>query len=265
MKPGIFSETLFRSIEYLDFKVRCIPNAKEAHRTLDKIVNEQEKFRQFERFFPEEWESSTSSLFKPGFYENYTERTNEFFDLINNRLFPLLSFWNDDPDAEFENIYVCSMNLDLCCEDIDFESLRISYVVALLIFMQDREIREYLAARYEVRFEDLPPISGRPHKNLWKLQKTGKQGLFLDLFEIVDHSTGNPWLDTVNCRNGDFYRWNEKNLNFLSRSFAEATELLEQTCLIDEMFDQDPQNTLFRMITLWNQGSYKIRRKTGGL
>ena len=110
-----FGERLHRSIDYLNFKCRCISNAVEAYRTVEKIIAEQQKYQLFQKFFPDEWANSRTSLFKPGFYENYTERTNELFELVNKNMFPLLSCWNDDSETEFENFYIFSLNLDLCC------------------------------------------------------------------------------------------------------------------------------------------------------
>ena len=257
-----FGEKLHRSLDYLSFKARCISNAVEAYKTVEKIVAEQQKYQLFQRLFPDEWASSQTSLFKAGYYENYTERTNELFDLINKEMFPLLSGWNDDSETEFENFYIFSLNLDLCCEDIDFESLRVSYVATLLIFMQDTEIWEYFTTHYKLEAEDFPEINNRSHKNLWKLERTGRQGLYIDIFEIIDHSTGNPWLDTVNCRTGEeWYDWNENTLQYLTKSFQEAKDMLDRTCLLDEIFETDPKGTLLEMITFWNEGQIKNGKK----
>lgn len=249
-----FGEKLYQAIEYLNFRARNC-NALEACRSIEKIVSEQQKYRLFQKFFPIEWQKSQSSLFKTGYYENYTEKVNEFFALVNENMFPLLSGWNDDPEMELENFCIFSLNLDLCCEDIEYEYLRISYVAALLIFMQDEDIWDYFTTHYKLQAEDFPAINDRPHKNLWELERFGKQGLYLDVFEVVDHSTGNPWLDTVNCRAGEeWYEWDEATLQYLTKSFQEAKDLLDKTCLLDELIEADPKETLLEMITLWNEG-----------
>jgi hypothetical protein len=75
------------------------------------------------------------------------------------------------------------------------------------------------------------------------------------MFEMVDHSTGNPWLDTVNCRAGEqWYEWNEETLNFLTQSYKEAQEILEKTCLLDDLIEANPKQVLLEMISLWNDG-----------
>lgn len=257
-----FEEMLYRAVDYLGFRVRNC-NAIEACGTIEKIVSEQQKYLLFQKLFPDEWQKSKTSLFKTGYYENYTERAGEFFTLVNENMFPLLSGWNDDPETEFENFCIFSLNVDLCCEDIEYEYLRVSFVAALLIFMQDEEIWEYFTANYKLQAEDFPAINHRPHENLWELEKLGRQGLYLDVFEVVDHSTGNPWIDTVNCRAGEYwYEWDEETLQFLTKSFEEAKDLLDKTCLLDELIEADPKETLLEMILLWNEGkSLKEKKK----
>lgn len=249
-----FEETLYRAIDYLGFKVRNC-NAIEAYRTIEKIVSEQQKYRLFQKFFPDEWQNSLSSFFKTGYYENYSERINEFFALINEKMFPLLSGWNDDPETEFENFCIFSLNVDLCCDDIDYEYLRVSYVAALLFFFRDEEIWDYFASHYKIEAEDLPAINERPSEKLWDLEKAGKQELYLNIFELVDHSTGNPWIDTVNCRAGEhWYQWDEETLLLLAENYKEAQDMLEKTCLLDDLIEANPKQVLLEMISLWNDG-----------
>ncbi len=259
-----FVERLYRSIDYLSFRARNC-NAIEAYRTIEKIVAEQRKHQFFKKFFPEEWKSSRASLFKAGFYENYSERVNELFVLISKNMFPLLSGWNDEePDAEFENFFIFSLNLDLCCEDIDYEDLRVSFVAALLFILQDEEIWEYFAKNYQFDKREFPEINPRPDEKLWDIERTGKLGLYLNIFELVDHSTGNPWLDTTNCRGSDCYSWDEDTLLFLTESYKEAQEILEKAALLDEVFEADPKRVLREMISLWNEGRIKQDRKRRG-
>ena len=260
-----FEETLYRAIDYLGFKVRNC-NAIEAYRTIEKIVSEQQKYRLFQKLFPVEWQKSQTSFFKTGYYENYSERINEFFGLVNEKMFPLLSGWNDDPEMEFENFCIFSLNVDLCCEDIDYEHLRVSYVAALIFFFRDEEIWEYFASHYKIEAEDFPAINERPSEKIWDLEKTGKQELYLNIFELVDHSTGNPWIDTVNCRAGeDWYEWEEATLEYLATSYKEAQVIFDKSCLLDELIEAEPKDTLLEMIVLWNEGkSLKEKKQAAG-
>lgn len=259
-KP-FFGEKLFRSIEYLGFRKRNL-SAVAACETIEKIVAEQSKYRLFQNFFPNEWKNSRTSFFKTGYYENYSERINEFFQLVHEKLFPVLSGWNDDPEAELENFFIFSFNIDLCCEEIEYDSLRISYVFALIFFFQDDEqIWEFLAANYKLCREDFPDINERPHENLWRRQGHEKAALYVNLFEVIDHSTGNPWLDTMNCRGGECLSWDEDTIIYLTESYQESQRLLEQTVILDGMIEASPKNVLLDLIALWNDGELPKQEK----
>ena len=220
----------------------------------------------FKNFSPLSGKNHRRVFLKQVITNNYSERINEFFGLVNEKMFPLLSGWNDDPETDFENFCIFSLNVDLCCEDIDYEHLRVSYVAALLFFLRDEEIWEYFASHYKIEAEDFPAINERPSEKLWDLERTGKQELYLNVFELVDHSTGNPWIDTVNCRAGeDWYEWNEETLSFLATSFKEAQEIFDKSCFLDELIEAEPKETLLEMILLWNEGkSLKEKKRAAG-
>jgi hypothetical protein len=248
-----FAQRIYGAIDYLEFKVRN-SNAGEACAQLEKIIQEQRKYQLFQKYFPDEWSRSEASLFKAGFYENYTERANEFFGLVDERLFPLLNGWNDDPETDFDNFNIFSLNLDLCCDDIEYENLRVSYLAALLIFSQDEEIWEFLANNYKINQADFPGINRYSFDKIWNLERTGRIGLYLNIFEVVDHSTGNPWLDATNCHYYETYSWDEKTVEHLTKSYKEAQKMLDETVLLDELIEANPREILSEMISLWNTG-----------
>lgn len=252
--PGkSYAERIYGAIDFLEFKVRN-SNALEACRSIEKVISEQRKYQLFQKYFPDEWDRSRTSLFKAGCYENYTERANEFFELVNEHLFPLLNGWNEDPETDFDNFNIFSLNVDFCCDEIEYEYLRVSYVAALLIFSGGDEIRDFLAANYKINPEDLPEINRYAFDPIWNLEKRGRVGLYLNIFEVVDHSTGNPWLDTTHCRYHETYSWDEKTVEFLAKSYQEANKMLEETVLLDELIEANPREVLSEMISLWNTG-----------
>lgn len=255
-----FGEKLFQAIEYLGFRARNC-DAVTACETVEKIVAEQQKYHLFKKFFPAEWNSSRTSFFRTGYYDNYSERTNEFFRLVHEKLFPVLSGWNEDPEAELENFFIFSFNIDLCCEEIEYEYLRISYVLALIFFFRDDEIWEFLAHNHKINRDDFPAINNLPHDNLWRGERKGKVALYVNLFEIIDHSTQNPWLDTMNCRGGECFSWDEDTVLYLTESYKEAQRLLDQTVLLDELIAADPKVVLLDLISLWNDGRLPAKEK----
>jgi hypothetical protein len=248
-----FGERIERSIAYLKFKLRS-HNSRKACETIENILAEQTKHTLFRKFFPEEWELSKASFFKRGFYENYSERTNEFFKLVHEKLFPILSGWNEHPDAEIESFPIFPLNIDLCCEDIEYEHLYVSFVIGLLFLFRDNEIWEFLAKEYSIRREDFPKINEQPFPEIWDLPKTGRHALYVTMLEVVDHSTRNPWLDETHCRNHNEYFWDEELVVHLSQTYKEAQEILEQTHILAFLFESNPKDILLEMIELWNSG-----------
>jgi len=250
-----FGERLAQSLEYLKFRTQNF-NAVAAFERVGKFVAEQQKYLLFQKYFPDEWKNSRTSLFKTGCYEHYTERTNEFFELVNQHLFPLLSGWNEDPETDFDNFIICSLNVDFCCEDIEYENLRVSFVAALLFFSGDEEIWEFLTHNYHINKEDFPDINRYSFDKIWTLEKTGRIGLYLTIFEVIDHSTGNPWLDTTNCHYNEYFSWNEQTVELFSKSYREAQEILEKTEILDGLIEANPKEILLEMILLWNIGNF---------
>lgn len=259
-RAPFFGEKLYQAIEYLGFRTRNC-NAISACETIEKIVGEQQKYLLFKKFFPDEWNNSRTSFFKTGYYENFSERTNEFFRLVHENLFPVLSGWNEDSEADLENFFIFSFNIDLCCEEIEYEYLRISYVFALVFFFRDDEIWTFLANNYKINRDDFPEVNNLPHDNLWRSERTGKTALYVNLFEIIDHSTQNPWLDTMNCRGGECFAWDEDTILFLTETYKESQRLLEQTVLLDEMIAANPKAVLLDLISLWNDGHLPAKEK----
>ena len=264
VKP--FGEILHRAVEYLKFRARNF-NALAATERLEKLVAEQQKYLLFRQIFPDQWQCSQTSLFKTGIYENYTERTNEFFELVNEHLFPLLSGWNEDPETDFEKFNIFSLNVDFCCDEPEYEYLQVSYLAALLLFSQADELWEYFEENYKLNRDGFPEIHRYSFDKIWNLEKTGRLGLYLNVFEVVDHSTGTPWLDNTNCQYYENYSWDEKTVQFLSQSYLEAQEMLQKTELLDALIEANPKEILGEMISLWNTGqipSDKNKRRTKG-
>lgn len=248
-----FGEKLFQAVEYLKFRARNF-NALAAYETVEKFVAEQQKYLLFRQFFPDEWNRSQTSLFKAGTYENYTERTNEFFELVNEHLFPILGGWYEEPEADLDNFNIYSLNVDFCCDEPEPEYLQVSYVAASLIFSQADEIWDYFEENFKLNRKDFPEINRYCFDKIWDLEKTGRLELYLNIFEVVDHSTGTPWLDNTNCQYSENYSWDEKTVRFLTESYRQAREMLKKTELLDELIETNPKEILGEMISLWNTG-----------
>jgi hypothetical protein len=249
-----FGDRLLQSLEYLGFKARS-HNAAAACDSISRIVSEKQKYALFRQMFPEEWRRSRASFYRAGHYSKYSERANQLIELINEKCFPLLGFWQDDPEAEFERFAISPLNFDLCCEEIYYEDLRISYAVGLLFYFQEDELWDFFSGKFGVSADDFPEIKKDPHPNVWKKVQTPEVAAYSDLLKLVDHSTGNPWLDSTHCQYAEWYEWNRETIEELTQAYQDATKVFDGLAELDEMIEADPRKVLLELITFWNEGA----------
>ena len=249
-----FGERLVRSLEYLRFKAKS-HNAIYAYETVSRVVSEQNKYRLYMEMFPKEWRRSRSSLYKAGHFKAYSERTNEFFQLVNDKCFPLLEYWHDDPELELERFAIPAMNFDLCCEEVDFAHLRVSYLAGLMFyFVEDDEIWTFFSEKYDVEKELFPSINASSHASIWHEKQSARTKPYSDLIRLVDHSTGNPWLDITHCQYPEFFEWNKETVDWLTETYKSANLYFKNLEQLDERIEEDAQTFLFELISFWNTG-----------
>ncbi|MEP6849071.1 MAG: hypothetical protein ABI999_09460 [Acidobacteriota bacterium] len=249
-----FAERLSKSLEYLSFKARS-HNAITAYDLVARVLSEQQKYGLYREIFPNEWERSKASLYRRGYYGKYSERINELFNLVNEKCFPLLEFAYDDPENEFEQFAIPPLNIDLCCEDIYFDNLKVSYAAALIFYFPD-DAWDFLDHQYKLSRKDFPSIHSSPHQNVWAAQSGSLIGLIGELLRLVDHSTGNPWLDSNYCQTADWYSWDRETIEVLTAEYKAANEILERLNKLDEMIEAEPKKMLRALIDFWNTGEH---------
>jgi len=246
-----FGERLSKAIEYLSFKARS-HSAITAYDYVAGVLSEQQKYAMYREMFPKEWKRSNASLYRRGYYRKYSERVNELFHLVNEKCFPLLEFAYDDPESEFDQFAIPPLNVDLCCEEIYFENLHISYAAALIFYFPD-DAWDFLNQRFKLSKGEFPEIGSDPHPNLWN-PKSGSP--FGELLRLVDHSTGNPWLDSNYCQTADWYSWDREAIEDLTKEYRAANEIFERLRDLDEMIEADPKKMLRAIIEFWNSGEH---------
>lgn len=253
--PGsrLFGDRLLKSLEYLGFKSRS-HNAAAACDSISRIVSEQQKYALFRDMFPEAWIESRASLYRAGHYKKYSERTNQLFELINEKCFPFLGLWHDDPDAEFERFSIPPLNFDLCCEEFYYEDMRTSYVAGLLFYFRESEIWDFFSDKYGLSASDFPDLRSEPHPNVWKEKQAVETKAYSDLLKLVDHATGNPWLDGTHCQYADWYEWSRENIESLTESYRQADRAFQNLQELDGKIESDPRKILLELITFWNLG-----------
>lgn len=245
---GQFGERLLRSLEYLQFKARC-HNAIAACDGIAAIISDQGKYVLYRDMFPKEWSRSRASLHRRGNYQRYSERSNELFQLINERCFPLLEMAHDDPEGDLESFAIAPMNADLCCEEIDHEHLRFSYALGLVFFFPD-ETWVFLDEKFGLDESDFPAIGNEPHEGVWQ----SEDSVYGDLIRLIDHSTGNPWLDSTYCQTADWYTWSRETIEGLTAEFKNANALFAQLLDLDRLIEACPKRILTDLINFWNTG-----------
>ncbi len=151
--------------------------------------------------------------------------------------------------------------MDFCCEDIEYENLNVSFVAALLFFSADEDLWEFFEHNYHIKKEDFPEINPYSFDKIWNMDRAGRVGLYLNIFEVVDHSTGNPWIDTTNCHSNDYFSWDEATVELLTKSYREAQVMLEKTAHLDALIEANPKEILLEMISLWNTGQICVKRR----
>lgn len=252
-----FGDRLIRSLEYLRFKARS-HNAAFACETVSRVVSEQYKYRLYKDLFPKEWKRSTTSLYRAGHFKAYSERTNEFFQLVNDKCFPLLEYWHDDPDLELDRFAIPPMNFDLCCEEVDFSGLRESYLAGLIFyFAEDDEIWTFFSEKYGIERKTLPAIKASPHARVWQEKQNAETKPYSNLIMLVDHSTGNPWLDVTHCQYPEFFEWSKETIDWLTETYKSASQSFRNLENLDERIEEDAQKFLFELISFWNTGKIK--------
>ncbi|MGH9948621.1 MAG: hypothetical protein ACRD6X_15695 [Pyrinomonadaceae bacterium] len=252
-----FCDRLLHSLEYLGFKARS-HNAAAACDTVSRVLAEQQKYALYREMFPDEWKVSRASLYRAGTYRRYSERVNELFELVNNKCFPLLEYWHDDPEQEFEQFAIMPLNFDLCCEEIDFESLRISYVAGLLFYFRDDEILGFFEEKFGLSTNELPEIAKSPHPKVWSKKQSPKTRAYSKLLKLVDHSTGNPWLDITNCQYPELFEWDAKTIKLLTETYRAAADEFKNLEKLDERLERDALQFISELIRFWNTGSIAV-------
>jgi hypothetical protein len=244
-----FGERLSKSIEYLSFKARS-QNAITSHDYVAAVISEQQKYALYRDLFPTEWTTSQASFYRRGYFVKYSERANELFRLVNDKCFPLLEYWHDDPESEFEHFAIPPLNVDLCCEDIYFEELRLSYSAGLLFYIRD-DAWGFFSQKFGISAGDFPAIAETPHQSIWERDDC----VLVDLLSLVDHSTGNPWLDSDYCQMADWYEFKRETIEELSREYKAALEAFDRLSTLDALIEADPKKMLSALIDFWNNGN----------
>ncbi len=211
----------------------------------------------YRRYFPQQFTSSSANTRIP-IRQNepgYSDRELEFFNLIDQHLFPL-------PEMMFDMDRLPS--IPLYPQGIDWEderdNMRLSLRAAMALVSDDDSMlwEAWLP-------KPLRPLSGqRDWDRLAEMCRTAK-GLiarFPLLLEFVSLDTGNVWLDTNWECCWEEYPWEETAMEYLKKEWRQAQRIFDQLNPLLEAMDKHPRYWLKRLVMLWNRA---IKVPTNGV
>ncbi len=74
------------------------------------------------------------------------------------------------------------------------------------------------------------------------------------LLRLVDHSTGNPWLDTTHCEVYESFDWSKETIEGLTRDYLDVGKWFTNLEELDQKMEEDPKQFLSELISFWNNG-----------
>ena len=204
----------------------------------------------YRRYFPDEFTRSTASVTIPriGGEPGYSEREREFFHLVDEHLFPLC-------DYETERL----PSIPVYPKGIDWDDPPETYCLAIRAVMalfvdHDFPWTNWLPPTLHIETGEL---DWDKFKQVCQYGK-GAVRQFPLLVELVAHDTGNLWLDYSFDYDWESFECEEAALNYLTREWQRARDLIAQINRALERMDAHPHHYLTRLVRLWNRA---VRRK----
>ena len=208
----------------------------------------------YQKFFPEQFALS-AGLPLPQQFETYSQKELEFFKLVDQHLFDLSwEFYQDENDngGERDNtIWVQSLGLDWW--EYEPDEIPESWLVLLFLTANFELTQLGLAAE----FDEVLVERKKGRLNWAELERdcqlaSSPLNILTEALTILDHDTGNVWLDSTSETPYDRAFWCEEDIIFLTDKFREASVSLER---VEEFFDwmlAKPEN-LREVVELWNR------------
>lgn len=207
----------------------------------------------YQKLFPEQWSESTTPL-NTKTHPNciYSDKEIKFIELVNSNLFPVEFIDEIEVYKEYENIVILPQKNEWWNDN--FEDLEMSEKFLLSLMGNGYSLKywqeefgfepDYLTSDEDINFQKLVKIC--------KKFKSPIKYLLTSLM-ILDHSTGNIWLDTT-YETGYWWEWSEENIILLADKWQEATMMLEQ---FQELADWIEASVTHRkkVVNIWNKAA----------
>lgn len=200
----------------------------------------------FKRYFPAEFDAPVEQS-AAARRQDVPEWITRFFQLIDQRLFPMPHIYFDDIeeiDGFLQSIPLCPVQEDWW--NYDWEELPVFHQLALALLgevsreevlgalMGEERARPFLATGRRIRLATLKEMSEAAGGPIAHLE------LMLD---FVCRQTGNQWIDLSQEEAYSYdYSWSEANIDELAAQYALAKGILDKVYGLDDFLKQDPAN-----------------------
>jgi len=240
-----------RAINYLSDQSECI-----------------QVLRWYQHYFPQDYANSKAAVGTVG----YCAREMEFFELLNERLFPIdrwvLEDYSDEEGYRYAYIPVEPLGY-APAEDDEFNELQLSIQVLILLLRGagDTAYWDEILPKISPNTPCPQPAKVQPgvYQLNWDIFSQlcqQAEGLIADVpvtMDVLSHNTGNFWLD---IGYDDMYpiEWSRENIDGLADEYRLAAPLIEKFNRVADELSAHPDG-LAQVITLWNLSLERPQKK----
>jgi hypothetical protein len=217
----------------------------------------------YRQFFPEEYSRSQSPAFS-------TRLEQEFYALVNDRLFPLLLSEEVDISTHIlnePNFFLPFIPMRGTQQHVwaggcfDFRQIETVYKLAqVLSGFTGAGGRGWQALRHHFGLQGVPEPAPPTAGVGWTLfcyscavEETPIKHLPL-AFHMISYRTGNPWLDLPQVGYVGF-EWSAEQISRLHLAWRGAGEMNRQLGVLDAWLNEDPGPRIARAVELWNKAA----------
>jgi hypothetical protein len=203
----------------------------------------------YQHYFPEEFRQATEQrvpfLSESGV--SYSKLEVQFFELVNEHLFPLPLDWIlGDPFDDRVHAYripVEPFGIDVDCSGYDELDLGWQLLFYLLGTLSEQELREYANFKEDALFRVPLVGKGEVSRSLLALRCQAQGGPIASLpwaIEMVHNETGTIWLDACMDEPIEDVFWVRQDVDELGKQYRQALDICEKAGTFCAWLEEDP-------------------------
>ncbi|HAX77688.1 MAG TPA: hypothetical protein DCY88_18090 [Cyanobacteria bacterium UBA11372] len=198
--------------------------------------------------FSEEWKNSTSPLFTSTPKSPHSPKELEFFQLVDERLFPI-GLGDADLDERLNFIPFWPEDVDFYLRSIDEFDEGEQFLICLY---DPCYLENSWLTHFSINPNKVVPIEQIDFNKLETLCREASQPLcyLYDAMSIIDRSTGSIWLDET-CESCLYLEWSQNNIDILAQDWQKALNLRASYLEVAQWLQNNCNNKILT-IELWN-------------